>query len=286
MDEASRDLNADLVEITTRLGEPDAVYQSNSRSMLWRFLIGVLLVVVAAVIHYLVWTGGMPAFKIRHFKLWLLLILGMFVGPGAGLYLIFFAVRGLKMAVLEYPSGLFVWHRGVVVALPWNEIQQVTFKGLPAASTFETTATTQPTTGHFDLQRSTRRLFGTTLTLTREDGNEVALSSILNGFPTLGEQVQRRTFEVLFPEVWERFTANEGVAFGPFLCQPQELTYGNATIPWSELASVERVAEKLVFQLKPKGKVWNKCDIDKVPNLHLFLALARHAIGAPNVEEE
>src|SRR5688572_1339256 len=126
-----RDVDADLVEITSRLGEPDATYRTNVRSVAVRFTLGVLIVVVAAALHYVMWSEIVPWPRARHWKLWAILLVGMFIGPGVGLYLIGFAVRGMKLWVLAYPTGLFVWHRGRVVAYPWDEIRAVQFGGLP-----------------------------------------------------------------------------------------------------------------------------------------------------------
>src|SRR3954452_3545611 len=114
-----RDVESDLVEITSRLGEPDSTHRTHAGSGAWRFALGVLIVLAAAVLHYLMWSGIVPwprGGRAHGIKLWVVLLAAMFIGPGVGLYLIGFAVRGLKMWVLAYPTGLFVWHRGRVLA--------------------------------------------------------------------------------------------------------------------------------------------------------------------------
>ena len=115
-DAQPRDVETDLVEITTRLGEPDSTHRTNTASVVWRFVLGVVIVVAAAVLHYLMWTETVPWPRAQFWKGWVILLAAMFVGPGVGLYLIYFAVRGLKLWVLTYPTGLFVWHRGRVAA--------------------------------------------------------------------------------------------------------------------------------------------------------------------------
>jgi hypothetical protein len=287
MQEDNRDITNDINEITARLGEPDAVYQSNPRSMMWRFLIGAVIVIAAGVLHYFVWTGGIPMFKLRHIKLWILIIAGMFIGPGAGLYLIYFAVRGLKMWVLEYGSGLFVWHRGVVYALPWEEITSITFKGLPNSAKLNHSPAVDNIPGltTYDLTKSTRRLFGTTLLLTRDDGAEVSISSILKDFPLLGERIQQQVFEQLFPDIWEKFTNDGVLTFGPLSCNQTELIYADKSVLWTDLSEIERAGDKYHIKLKKKSKIWNKVEVDKIVNLHLFMAIATHMLP-PEEEEE
>src|SRR5688572_13126914 len=114
-----RDVETDLAEITSRLGEPDATYRTSPRNVAWRFSLGLVLVLGAAGLHYVLWSGHIP--WPRNALLWKALLAGLIVSPGAGLYLIYFAVRGMKLWVLAYPTGLFVWHRGRVVAYPWHE---------------------------------------------------------------------------------------------------------------------------------------------------------------------
>ena len=75
-----RDVETDLAEITSRLGEPDAMHRTNPRSVAWRFVLGVLIVLAAATLHYLMWSGAVPWPK--GVKLWMLLLAAMFVGPG------------------------------------------------------------------------------------------------------------------------------------------------------------------------------------------------------------
>ena len=236
----SRDVDADLVEITTRLGEPDARYRTNPSSVAWRFSLGVLIVIAAAGLHY-VWWSGLAPWPGRHIKLWFILLGAMFVGPGVGLYLIYFAIRGLKLWVLAYPTGLFIWHRGRVVAFPWDEIRAIQIHGLPEKATLNR----DPGLVWFDLQRSRRRVFGTTLTLTRMDGEQASLPSTLDDFPDLGRLVQAETYRRLFPTMWADLRGGRAIEFGPIDCNHLGIAKQKQILPWPEVADLARTADKL-----------------------------------------
>ena len=251
-----RDLDTDLAEITSRLGEPDAIHRTNRNSVIWRFVIGVLIVLAAAGLHYVMWTGQVPWPRARMWKLWILTIAAMFIGPGVGLYLIRFAVRSLKLWTLVYPNGLFVWHRGSVLAFPWDEIRAVQITGLPDKAAMQKTMGSGdlPAAVWYDLEKSRRRIFGTTITLTRTDGEQVSLYSTLDDFQTLGERVQKETFRRLFPQFWADLMDGAKLEFGPVTCDHDVVTVGKKSLPWAEVDTVARASDKLEIKRRVDGK--------------------------------
>jgi len=269
-----RDVDTDLAEITSRLGEPEATHRTNVRSVAWRFVLGVLIVLAASVLHYLMWSGAVKWPK--GVKLWMLLLAAMFIGPGVGLYLITFAVRGLKLWVLAYPTGLFVWHRGRVVSFPWDEIAALQISGLPDKALLNRPrgADGLPEAVWYDLGRSGRRLFGTTLTLTRTDMEQVTLPSTLDDFPDLGVRVQRESFKRLFANLWAEFRAGRELGFGPVKCDDEGITIGKNNLPWAEVDVLERVADKLEIKQKGKKRAWAKCELNEIVNLHILMGVA------------
>jgi hypothetical protein len=280
-----RDVETDLAEITSRLGEPDSTHRTSTGSVVWRFALGVLIVVAAAILHYLMWTETVPWPRARHWKLWALLLAAMFVGPGVGLYLISFAVRGLKMWVLAYPTGLFVWHRGRVLAFPWDEVRAVQISGLPEKAVLNRPADDSDAFW-YDLTRSGHRVFGTTLTLTRADGEQVALPSTLGDFAALGRRVQEETYRRLFPVAWADFQAGQPVAFGPVVCSVAGVTVGKETLPWPEVDSLERAQDKLEVKKVGKKKAWAKADLSALVNPHVLMGVAAAARPSPSPPNE
>ena len=263
-----RDADADRAEITCRLGEPDSTHRTRPGSVAWRFALGVLIVVAAAILHYVVWFGDIrwP----RNVHLWIYLLAGMFIGPGLGIYLITFAVRGRKLWVLTYPTGLFVWHRGRVLAFPWDEVHAVQIAGLPEKAAIEHS----PEVVLYDLSRSGRRVFGTTIALTRGDGEQVVLPSTLSDFAALGRQVQEETYRRLFPTLWAQFQAGQALAFGPVVCSLAGVTVGKQTLPWTEVEAVQRASGKLEVKTVGKKRAWAKCDLNDLVNPHVLMGIA------------
>jgi hypothetical protein len=256
-----RDLHTDLAEITSRLGEPEAVHRTNRNSVIWRFVIGVLIVLAVSALHYVMWSGIVPWPPARLWKVWALTLVCMFIVPGVGLYLINFAVRGLKLWALVYPTGLFVWHRGSVLAFPWDEIRAVQIAGLPDKAVMQKTMGQGelPDSVWFDLEKSRRRVFGTTITLTRSDGEQVSLFSTLDDFPSLGERVQRETFRRLFRRYWADLMDGVRLEFGPVACDHDAISVGK---------EVKR-------RVDGKSKSWGKCELNEVVNLHVLMGVVQ-----------
>jgi hypothetical protein len=272
-DAQPRDVNADLVEITSRLGEPDGTYRTNPASVAWRFALGVLIVIASVGLHYLVWGGVIPWPRNGH--LFVALLAGMFVGPGVGLYLIAFATRGRKLWVLTYPTGLFIWHRGRVVAFPWDDVKAVQIAGLPDQAVLHRADDEDNPTGTFwfDLSRAGRRVLGTTIVLTRADGEQISLPSTLADFAALGQRVQEETYRRLFPVMLEAFQSGQALSFGPVICMLGGISVGKDFLPWNQVAAVERASDKLEVKRVGKKKAWGKSDFNVVVNPHVFMGI-------------
>lgn len=269
-----RDVESDLIEITSRLGEPDSTHRTSAGSVALRVVLGVLIVLVAATLHYLMWTGTVPWPK-GHAKLWVILLAAMFVGPGVGLYLIGFAIRSMKMWVLAYPTGLFVWHRGKVIAFPWDEIRAIQITGLPEKAVLHRAGEDDSADAYwYDLSRSGRRVFGTTVTLTRADGEQLGLPSTVDDFAALGRRVQEETYRRLFPARWADLQDGQPVPFGPIVCGLDGVTIRSTTLPWPEVASLDRVQDKLeVKKAGKKKKAWGKVELSELVNLHVLMGI-------------
>jgi hypothetical protein len=272
-----RDVETDLAEITSRLGEPSATHRTNTRHVAWRITLGVVLVVGSAALHYVLWFGHIP--WPRNAFLWKALLAGLIVSPGAGLYLIYFAVRGMKLWVLAYPSGLFVWHRGHVVAYPWDEVRSVQLAGLPDKAFLNRPPGPDgsPEAIWYDLTKSGRRIFGTTITLTRTDGEQVALPSTLDEFPDLGRRVQEETYRRLFPYYWVTLEDGRSVDFGPVTCDAGGIAVGKQYLAWAEVDTLERASDKLEIKQTGKKKAWAKIDLGEIANPHVLMGIASAA---------
>jgi len=131
----------------------------------------------------------------------------------------------------------------------------------------------------YDLSRSGRRVFGTTVTLTRADGEQVVLPSTLDDFPALGRRVQEETYRRLFPSLWAAFAAYRSLEFGPVTLSRDGVTIGKGTLPWAEVDSLERAGDKLEVKKVGKKKTWNKVDLNELVNPHVLMGVAAWARG-------
>jgi hypothetical protein len=281
-----RDVESDLTEITSRLGEPDSTHRTNAGSVAWRVVLGVVIIIVAATLHFLMWSGIVPwpgGARAHGIKLWVVLLAAMFIGPGVGAYLIFFAIRSLKMWVLTYPTGLFVWHRGKVVAFPWDELRAIQISGLPEKAVIHRASEDQSDFCWYDLSRASRRVFGTTILLTRADGEQLGLPSTLGDFDVLGRRIQEETYRRLFPPMWADFQAGQPVTFGPIVCGLGGVTVRKSTLPWVDVASLDRVQDKIEVKKigKKKNKAWAKVELNELVNVHVLMGIADAARGTP-----
>jgi len=229
------------------------------------------------------WSGQVPWPGARGWKLWILILAAMFVGPGIGLYLITFAVRGLKLWVLVYRTGVFVWHRGKVLAFPWGDIRAVQMTGIPDKTVLQQDLDPRqmPKTVWYDLEKSRRRVFGTTITLTRTDGEQVSLFSTLDSFAALGQRVQEETFRRLFPSYLADLQDGSKLDFGPLKCDRDAIYVGKKSLPWSQVDTVAKASDKLEIKHKvgSKTKTWAKCDLNEFVNLHVLMEIVQAMRG-------
>lgn len=282
-DTSPRDLGSDLEEITRHLGEPEAIYQTNRTRAWWRLTLGSLLVIISLVCHVLFWTGMIPWPAAGQINLWSHLIMVGIAVPMGGMALVSFALGSLRMWVLVYPTGLFVWHRGAVVAFPWEEIDRLYFQGLPAGATFRQRADTQgmPSEAWYDLSKGGGQLMGTTLSVVRRDGVVVKITSVLTGFAELGERIQRETMRQLFPDARARLRQGELLDFNEFKLSRHGLLSGGKFLRTREIDRIDRSKADLRVFSKGKKKPFTTIELLALPNPHLFMAMVEALVNGP-----
>ena len=286
--EQTRNLATALEEITARLGEPLALHQTQRSGVIIRFLLGVFIVLAVAGLHYLVWSGEIPLGKIRNVKAWLLMIVAGLIGPGTGLYLITFAVRGMNMTVLAYPSGLFIWQRGRVVAFPWSEVDSVQLTGVPKKVKLEQgNATNGKPVWFFDLSASRWRLFGSTLIIRRADGETLALHSTLRDFADLARLIQTETYGQLRQQArgngQEPSQSDESdIDCGICTFNEQGILKDAKLLSWRDYARYELNGTELAIYSVQSKKAWLKTGLDQLSNPHVLLGILQEY--APKVE--
>ena len=197
------DLSGDdhLERAVTELGEPEALFRISKGRFLAKLALGVSFIIAGAVANYLWWFRG-PA-QINHFVFHLLYLVPL---TGAALLVHMYRHRGLF--VLIYPTGLLRLRRGEVDSFPWREVDHVRLRVARAdGAEFARDDNGITLACWLPADTPTFKLGDAGVTLARADGVEAHLGPALSDYVALAEEVQKRTFAVLWPAVRARFRA-------------------------------------------------------------------------------
>lgn len=267
------DLTGDdhLERAVTELGDPDSLFRISRGRFLAKLSLGVLLLVIGAVANYLWWVEG-PG-NPDHFIF--LILLGL---PISGLSLLLHMYRNRGLYVLIYPTGLLRLRHGEVDSFPWGEIEHVRLRLQRAeAAEFTRDADGTPLACWVPADVPTFKLGDAGLTLIRTDGTEAHLSPALTDYKDLAEQVQKRTFSVLWASLRARFREGDSVSFGELEADLSGLRHAGKLLRWRELKELTIAQGK--FSVKQIGKwlPWALVDVGSVSNPHLLFALVEEA---------
>lgn len=255
----------------TELGEPDSLFQISRARFFAKLFVGVSIIVIGSVANYLYWFEG-PA-KVDHVALVLLLTLPI---TGFGLLWHMYRQRGLN--ILIYPTGLLRLRRGEVDSFPWEDIEHVRIK-VQRAGTVELA---RDPDGELigcwlPVEVPTFKLWNAGLTVVRQDGVETQLSPALTDYPQLAEEIQKRTFVVLWPNAWKRFLNGIPLAFGDLEVSLSGVRHASNFIRWIDLKEMTILQGKLRIK---QGKKWFPqvlMDVFSIPNPHILFAIVREA---------
>jgi hypothetical protein len=254
----------------TELGEPDVHFEISRGRFFAKLMAGVLITLVGLVANYMWWVEGPGRFD--HLALALLISLPI---TGIGLLWHMYRQRGLN--ILIYPTGLLRLRRGEIDSFPWKAIEQIRVKVQRAASV----EIKRDQEGNLmecwlPVEVPTFQVWNANLTLTREDAVEAQFSAALTDFARLAEEVQKRTFAILWQPVWQRFLNGQRVSFGSVEISLAGLHHAEKIINWVDLRELGVQQGKLRIK---QGKRWFPfvVDILEIPNPHVLFALVREA---------
>jgi hypothetical protein len=267
-DEASDD---HLTRARAELGDPDELFQISRGRFLAKLAVGVLLLLYGILANYFWWVHGPATFG--HFELFLLLFV-----PLCGAALLWHMYHNRGLVVLIYPTGLLRLRRGEVDSFPWAEVDHIKLKVKQAAGA----VITQDGGGNLvgcwlPVDIPTVRIWEAGLTLRRFDGAEVRLGPALTDYDRLAEEVQRRTFAALWPDVWGRFRAGEVVSFDDLHLSVEGLRHETKFLPWRELKEVAIAQGRMSVKQSGKWRTWVLKDVTGLPNPHVLFALIEEA---------
>jgi hypothetical protein len=236
-----------------------------------KLTVGLLLLLYGAVANYLWWVHGPQRFD--HLVLFLLFVL-----PLSGATLLWHMYRQRGLFVLVYPTGLLRLRRGEVDSFPWREVEHVRVK-VQRASGAEITRGPDgvPIACWLPAEVPTFQLWNAGLTVARSDGIEAHFGPALTDYPLLAEEVQKRTFTVLWPGVWERFRAGAPITFGVLELSRSGVRHAGKFLRWAEVKELAVAQGKLSIKQAGKWLPWALLDVPAIPNPHLLFALAAEA---------
>ena len=240
-----------------KLGEPDGVYRP--KPLARRVLGGGALAVGGTVGGgLLLWAAPGAAGAVGKF---------LVAAPVLGGMIVWQAVAARGRAVLTYPDGLLPVGRGEVNWLPWDALGPVTLKakqGEPAGDHIAV-----PPAGPFAALAK--------LTVGTDGGPPLVFRPALVGYEKLAARVQRERFARQWPAVRERFDAGETVGFGAFDLHLDGVGRGRKVLPWGRVGSVRLKGGRVLVKRTGRWLSWAAVGLDKVPDPHLFFALAEYA---------
>ena len=168
-------------------------------------------------------------------------------------------------------------------AFPWDEIRAVQISGLPdkailnrppgrtAAEPFGTTWIS-----------SRRHVFGTTITLTRADGEQIVAPLDARRLPGPGSARPGRDLPPALPGQVGGVSGSSHAGVWAASLRSGGINVGKKRLPWAEVDALVRVSDKLEVRQVEKKRVWAKCDLNEIVNLHVLMgiaAAARLALG-------
>jgi hypothetical protein len=123
-------------------------------------------------------------------------------------------------------------------------------------------------------------LLETDLWVQTNDGETIYLTSFLRDMARLVEIVLSETAQRMTPEMWSRIRSGDSVAFGKIAISATELTQKERRLAWDDVEEI-RVAHGGIDVLRkePRGS-WFYSPVKKMPNYHIFLALAERLLNS------
>jgi len=260
-----------LTRSMTELGDPEVLFRISRGRFFAKLALGLLLLIYGVVANYYWWVEG-PA-TVGHFEVILLIVVPL---SGGALLLHMYRERGLF--VLIYPTGLLRLRRGEVDSFPWREVDHVRVNIQRAAEAeFDRAMDGELLACWLPADVPTFQLWKAGLSIARDDGTMVHFGPALTDYDLLAEEVQKRTFAVLWPLVWARFINEQSIEFGDIDVSRAGLRYSGKFLPWSDVKELTIAQGKLSIKQGGKWLPWVLIDVNSIPNPHLLFALASEA---------
>lgn len=172
------------------------------------------------------------------------------------LYMMYGAIRVANQQVYLFQEGLVITKGEQVQPFPWTQANEVT----------------QSITRNYrnGVYTGTTYLF----TLRRADGYELKLDNLTKGIAELGPAVAQGITRALVPRALQSLQMGQTLPFNPFSINQQTISNGKATIPWTQVQSVDVKQGQVTVRQIGNKRVWGSAMVAKIPNFLVFTVVA------------
>jgi hypothetical protein len=236
-----------------QLGNPRDEHKATFISWLIMILGGIVIAAgLIAVFRSVTNGGGRGA--------WIALVFFLAVGGGMA----YFGYRRSRRRAQVFDQGLVYSSGGATHTWRWDEIAFVWQKIVRVSVNF--------------IPVGTRYVY----TLQHRNGQTIILDDGLRGIKHLGQTIQEETFTRLMPLAVGAYNNGETLYFGKLSISQQGIGNSKQTIPWSEVKGVEINQGYVGVRREGKWLRWANVPAARVPNLFIFLALAKQIVAGKN----
>jgi hypothetical protein len=167
-----------------------------------------------------------------------------------------FAIRTLRRTVDVFANGLVVTNGAKRDILRWDQAASIT---------------------QYILRRYTNGIYsGTThrYTLRMADGRSILFSDGIRKLEDLGRLIQAGVSNELLPRALAAVQMGQTIAFGKFSLNRDAIMRGQATLPWSEVSSIDLQRGFISVRKRGQRIAWGTASVGRTPNLYIFLNVA------------
>lgn len=126
---------------------------------------------------------------------------------------------------------------------------------------------------------------GNLVKLRRKDGRKLRLDDFIENVDELINIIQFETAKAMLPTILAKFEAGNALSFGKLRIDQDGISRGTRDILWSDVREIKQDRHMLLVYQQGKSVHAIAEAYHKIPNLHVFLALVRHALKAKDSEE-
>ncbi|MCC7449043.1 MAG: hypothetical protein IT324_16615 [Anaerolineae bacterium] len=118
-----------------------------------------------------------------------------------------------------------------------------------------------------------------TYTIQKRDGKTLKFDDTLGNVEQLGNTLQEEVARRLLPLAIAAYNRGETVPFGKLSLNTNGLSWGDKTLPWSEVQGVQINKGYLTVKKQGKWLRWANISVSQIPNLLVALTLIDRIVG-------